>query len=222
MNSRPIAANENAKRRQDAYRAARKHSRSVSVIKVALPLIAVLGTAWLTSGFFTDDDGDGPSFQFSSLGLQDGAVKMENPEVTGVTADNRPYRLIANEALQYLTEDRRIEMDGIDAAFTMPDGSEASLRAPAGVFIQEQSTLNLKGRSTFATSEGIEVNFNAAQINIGDGEFKSDAPVTIKRSGSTIDAGNLNVTDGGKRFLFGGGVRLMLEPGALSSAKADE
>ena len=202
-------------RRRQAYGAARAHSRTVSVLKIALPLVALGGLIWMSAGLFVGGNSAIPTVSIGDTTLRDGAVVMANPEMIGVTSDDRPYRIVAREAIQQTGENGRIDMTDIGADFAMPDGTEARLTAPQGTFDRAANNLTLAGPSLFTTADGVEVNFTSAAIDVDTGSFATDEAVTISQRGSVINAGSMHIHDNGARVVFERDVRMIIQPDAL-------
>lgn len=205
------------RRRSDAvYRAAQSHSRRVALMKGALPVLAVGGLLWLAVDFVSGPEvPEGLDVDIGSTVIEDGNLVMANPEVTGRTSDDRPYRVIAQRAIQSVSDANAIAMEGINAEFELSGGEKARILAPQGSYDRAANHLVLQGQSVFSTDRGTQVEFDGAEIDVEQGNFTTPQPVRIVRDGTTITAGSMRISDNGDSIVLEPNVRLIIPPGAL-------
>src|SRR5207247_7228203 len=110
--------------RDRAFRAAVRHSRHVRILRVAVPLTAVVvlvsGVAFtvllkplrVLSGMPVD---------IGSLVVSGTKIKMNQPRLAGITRDNRRYDMIAQAAAQDVTKPDMLELHGIRATMEIGD-----------------------------------------------------------------------------------------------------
>lgn len=198
-------------REEAAFLKARRYSRKVRVVKLALPLVG----AALAIGFF------GYSYLLSpssvSIGVEgtavrDGKLVMANPKVTGYTKENLPYTLTAMRAIQDLSQTGMIQLEEIDAKFPVDDNNWARVLARTGTYDDTGNTLDITSPVTFKTTDGMTANLKSAFINIEAGEMSTAEPVDILQDGSRVTADTFKVLDKGKVFVFEKRVRVMIEP----------
>src|SRR5262249_54740638 len=103
---------------QRAYRAAIRHSRRVRILRIAIPVIVVIGVAGgtLVTALLN------PLRILSKLPVDLGSVvvsgtkiMMQQPRIAGFTKDNRRYDLTAQAAGQDLSKPDFVELQGINA-----------------------------------------------------------------------------------------------------------
>lgn len=204
-----------------SFARARKHSRYVGVLKIGLPvgaliLIAVFaGWAWLSTpeGFTADVAGSA---------VKDGKLVMANPKLNGFTDDNLPYAMTAERAIQDLTEASRIALEKIDARLPIEAESWADITADNGVFDNESNTLDVTSPMTIRTNDGLLANLKSAFVDMNSGRITSSDPVSISMKGSTLEAEKMAVEDRGKIIVFEDRVRMTILPDQLKAGDKDE
>lgn len=193
------------------FRAARIHSARVRILRIALPGLGVLialvfaGYSWLMTG-------SNAPFEAAEVGIVDGKLVMANPNLTGYTKDNRPYRITANRAIQDFGNLERIALEGIKASLPIEDGGVAQVQADSGVFDNAANALTIDSPVTIVTDDGLKVMLGDALIDIAAGSLRTDKQVDIDLARSRISAGSLSVEDNGKILVFDSKVRMTLVP----------
>lgn len=186
-------------------------------MKRMLPVVALLtlvsmgGYLWLSRSAAVDID-----VSLASTVIDNGNLVMSNPKINGKTRDGRDYAVTASRAIQPMDGTETIEMQDVDAQFTMDDGSDANLQAPVGILDRAQDRLTLTGPSVFSTGEGVRIAFTSADVGIDSGSFSTDEPVTVEQPGTRIDAQSMQVSDNGANVVFEGKVRVVLS-GSVAS-----
>ncbi|MCU0831774.1 MAG: LPS export ABC transporter periplasmic protein LptC [Rhizobiaceae bacterium] len=198
--------------RERAMRRAIAHSRRVAVLKRTLPVIAVAllaglgGAAWLARS--------GP-VEIDTVAIENGRIVMQNPRLTGLTRDNRPYSVTAERAFQSVSNADDIALEAITADVPFGTAATGQLTAAKGHLDNASKTLKLDGGFTFVSSDGMTATFEAATLDIADGGLVTKRPVTIRNASTDITAGALKISDDGAILLFENKVRLVLTPDAL-------
>ena len=203
-------------RSEREFARARRHSRLVSVLKIGLPLVAVvivLGgsvVTWLARAL-------PDNVSVTSASLDDGRIVMENPRMTGFDKNGRPYSMIADRAIQTLGSGG-VDLEGITANLTVRDGETADILAAKGHFDQTAQTLRLYDDITVDTSDGMSVKLKEAQIDLAAGDMVGVGPVDIAMPNQTIAAGAMTVRDNGQLLGFANGVKMTILPSAATAA----
>jgi lipopolysaccharide export system protein LptC len=206
-----------------AFRAARRHSRVVRILRVASPLAVVLGfTGIFLIVYFN------PLRILAKLPIDVGnlvvsgtKITMEQPRLSGFTGDARAYELSADAAKQDLTKPDLIELRNIHAKVQMQDKSTVEVSATAGIYDSKGETLKLDQNIVLSSSTGYRGRLNQATIDIRKGHVLSEQPVEVELLQGTLNANRLEIVDSGDLVRFDGGVKmtLMLGDAAASQAK---
>ena len=206
-----------------AFRAARRHSRAVRILRVAIPLAVVLGfTGIFLITYFN------PLRLLAKLPVDVGnlvvsgtKITMEHPRLSGFTGDARAYELSADAAKQDLTKPDLIELRNIRAKVQMQDKSTVEVSATAGIYDSKGETIKLDQNIVLSSSTGYRGRLSQATVDIRKGNVLSEQPVEVDLLQGTLNANRLEIVDSGDLVRFDGGVKmtLMLGDAAASQAK---
>lgn len=208
-NRQALAGDRNARPEREFLRA-RRHSRRVRLLKIGLPVIATLIVlvalllTWLARSLPVD-------LSAASTSIENGRLVMQDPRMSGVDGNTRPYSMTAARAIQSLTGGG-IDLEGVKASLTVDENTTADLTARNGRFDPKGNTLRLFDDITVNTTSGIEVKLDSADIALADGRLEGSGPVSVQTPNQRLESGNVTISEGGKRLTFGGRVRLTLLP----------
>jgi lipopolysaccharide export system protein LptC len=205
-----------------AFRSARRHSRAVRILRVAIPLAVVLGfTGIFLITYFN------PLRMLAKLPIDVGnlvvsgtKITMEHPRLSGFTGDARAYELSADAAKQDLTKPDLIELRNIRAKVQMQDKSTVEVSATNGIYDSKGETLKLNQNIVLSSSTGYRGRLSEAMINIRKGNVVSERPVEVELLQGTLNANRLEIADSGDLVRFGGGVNMTLMLGDAAAPQA--
>jgi lipopolysaccharide export system protein LptC len=205
-----------------AFRSARRHSRAVRILRVAIPLAVVLGfTGIFLITYFN------PLHMLAKLPIDVGnlvvsgtKITMEHPRLSGFTGDARAYELSADAAKQDLTKPDLIELRNIRAKVQMQDKSTVEVSATAGIYDSKGETLKLDQNIVLSSSTGYRGRLSEAMIDIRKGNVVSERPVEVELLQGTLNANRLEISDSGDLVRFGGGVNMILMLGDAAAPQA--
>lgn len=199
--------------RERLFRAARRHSRHVRLLRIAVPLCvaAVIAVYMLWKmlnpiGMLTANLPVGAN----DLVVSGSKITMEQPRLKGFTKDSRAYELTASQASQDITKPDIVEMRDVRAKFQMPDNSSAHVTALDGVFDSKNEVLKL-GRNVVLDASSYKVWLNDAVVDVRTGNIVSEKPVEVKMLQGTLNAKRLEVKESGELLRFDGGVSMQLK-----------
>ena len=202
-----------------AFRAARRHSRVVRILRIAIPLAVVLGFIGIFLLTYLN-----PLRMLARLPIDVGnlvvsgtKITMEQPRLSGFTRDERAYELSADAAKQDLTKPDLIELRNIRAKVQMPDKSTREMSATAGIYDSKAETLKLDQNIMLSSSTGYRGQLSEAMVDIRKGYVVSERPVAVEMLQGTLNANRLEIVDSGDLVRFDGGVNMTL---MLSNAAA--
>ncbi|SKA02979.1 LPS export ABC transporter periplasmic protein LptC [Consotaella salsifontis] len=192
------------------FRRARRHSTLVRILRISLPVLAVLillaagAKTWLAR-LIPDD------MSLANVTVSDGRIVMEAPRLSGFDSHDQPYWMVADKAYQSVG-DGRIDLEGVRANLSLTDGTTVDISATKGQFDPEKQTLSLDDKITVRTSSGMTAEMQHADVNIAKNELTGQGPVEITTQSQTVHAGSLKVAGGGKLLSFGDRVKMTLLP----------
>jgi lipopolysaccharide export system protein LptC len=205
-----------------AFRSARRHSRAVRILRIAIPLAVVLGfTGIFLITYFN------PLRMLAKLPIDVGnlvvsgtKITMEHPRLSGFTGDARAYELSADAAKQDLTKPDLIELRNIRAKVQMQDKSTVEVSATNGIYDSKGETLKLNQNIVLSSSTGYRGRLSEAMIDIRKGNVVSERPVEVELLQGTLNANRLEISDSGDLVRFGGGVNMTLMLGDAAAPQA--
>ena len=201
-----------------AYRVAARHSAHVRLAKLALPAAGLLVAA-IFAGLtvFARPDLPDIAIDLTKTAITDGKVVMANPRMSGFTANDRPYEMEAERAIQDVNDTTRIALENIKASVPFRGDAAAQIIAQAALFDNDAQTLTIDKPFTITSSDGLQASMKSAFVDIGAGSLKTEEPVDIMMNGTHITASSLSITEQGKVLVFEDKVHLKLDPASAKS-----
>lgn len=203
-------------KRKRAFRAAARHSRGVRVLRVVLPLIAVLAVAgaglvaWLNPLRMLT----GLPIKAGPLIVSGSKVTMQAPRLSGYTQDRRPYNLTAESAAHDLTRPGVIEMERITADVEMEGSGTMKLGARRGIYNSQAGTVSLDEDVVLESVGEYQVRMLDAQVNLGAGSVTTAKRTHVVFKGGEVTGNRLEVTGSGDLIRFDDGVTMIVQPQA--------
>jgi lipopolysaccharide export system protein LptC len=195
------------------FRAARRHSRLVHFLRIAIPAGALLAAIVLVTATYFNPMrilGKLP-IKLGNLVISGTKVTMEELRMNGFTHDKRPYDFVAGTAVQDVTKPEIMDLKQINGNFQMEGSGTVNVVAVGGVYNSKKEEMKLEKEITLTTT-GYQGHLNGATIDMRTGNMVSDNPVEIKLPKGTLNANRVRITDGGSVINFEGGVKMVLVP----------
>jgi lipopolysaccharide export system protein LptC len=191
-----------------AFRAARRHSRLVRILRVAVPVAVSFGLVVVVLLTYLN-----PlrmlarlPINIDNLVVSGTKVTMEQPRLSGFTSDARAYELTADTAAQDMTKPDIVELRNIRAKVEMQDKSTMELNAATGLYDAKAETLRLDRDIVLNSSTGYQGRLSEALVDIRKGNVISEHPVEVRLLQGTLNANRLDIVDSGDLIRFHGGV----------------
>ena len=191
-----------------AFRAARRHSRLVRILRIAIPATVAFGLVVITLVTYLN-----PlrmlaklPINIDNLVVSGTKVTMDQPHLSGFTSDARAYELTADTAAQDMTKPDIVELRNIRAKVEMQDKSTMEMTAVTGIYDAKSETLKLDREILVNSSTGYKGRLSEAVIDIRNGNVVSEHPVEVKLLQGTLNANRLNIVNSGELMRFHGGV----------------
>jgi lipopolysaccharide export system protein LptC len=207
-----------AGRRNDAriFRAARRHSRRVRLLRLAIPICVVIVVAVgvaITSWFNPLRVLAKVPVDVSGIVVSGTKLTMQQPRIAGYTSDKRAYEMTAQAAAQDLMKTDVVELQGIRATMEMKDKVTLETTARVGFYNTKTEHLTLQNNVHVKTSSGYQARLAEAQVDIRNGKLISDKPVEVNSFDWTVNANRLEVSESGDVVKFDNGVSVVLQSG---------
>lgn len=200
--------------RENEYQQALRHSKKVKFWKIAFPIMGVMMILAL-GGALALNSMKVPEVAVESITLDDGNLVMENPELNGFDKNKRPFNLTAAKAIQNVENPTQVELQDIKAELPMDETIRATVSAGNGFYDADAKTLILKQSVNLVTSNGMVVNLQDADVDIGNSTMKTDNPISATSPQADISSNTMRIEEGGNKMTFEGRVRMTLRPGEL-------
>jgi lipopolysaccharide export system protein LptC len=207
-----------AGRKRDAriFRAARRHSRGVRLLRIAIPLCIVLavgGVGAATIWFNPLRALAKLPVDVSGVAINGTKITMKAPRIAGFTSDQRQYEMTAQVAAQDVTKTELVELQGIRASMEMQDRTTVETTANNGLYNSKTEQLKLEQNVIVTTSSGYQARLAEATVDMKGGKITSEKPVEVKTADWTINANRMEVVDSGNVIRFDSGVAMTLQAG---------
>ena len=203
-----------------AFRAARRHSRLVRMLRILLPIAGVSAVAGL---FVLTQMGVQFPLGLAALRLiiTPDAVIMENPRLTGFDGSDRQYTVAAARAVQPTATVDQLNLETIEATITVVGQGLTTITAGSGFYDHSSRTLRLDGGIAIDSDGGYALSMKDVDIDFLAGTLHTGNPVHLTYADSQITSDRFSATEGGRRLLFSGDVRTTILPPKRSRASAE-
>jgi lipopolysaccharide export system protein LptC len=200
-----------------------RHSRLVHLLRLGVPaLLAAALLMVVAVNYMPTVGGFRLPGELGKLVIKGTKVTMQQPRLTGFTADSRPYEFTAKSAEQDITKPDVMELHQIDAKIDMEDKSNITVTSNSGTYDMKTEMLTLNEAVHLVSSSGYEVRLHDAVVDVHKGNVVSEKPVWVKLTNGVINAKRLEVVDGGALIRFSGGVTMTVNSAQLSSKAGEQ
>jgi lipopolysaccharide export system protein LptC len=172
-------------------------------VLIALMIGAVIWTASEPTG------GDSARIVFSNIPKSEELQnEMLKPHYQGLDANNNPYTVVADKAVQ--KDKETILLYGIRADMMQENDAWLALNAGQGELNPQSKQMYLFGGVNMFYEGGYEFESDHAQVDIAKGSAYGDAPVSGQGPMGTLKAKRFSVEDRGRIIRFNGSVIVKL------------
>jgi lipopolysaccharide export system protein LptC len=196
-----------------AFRVARRHSRHVRALRIAIPaavVVVVLGGFAFSTVIKPLRALSKLPIDLSSVVVSGTKIMMQQPRIAGFTRDNRRYDLTAQAAGQDVTKPDLVELQGIHATMEMQNDAVFDTTAQNGLYNSKSEQLTLTNNIVVTSNNGYEALLSEALLDVRANRIVSEKPVYVKTSTATVNANRLEVLEGGDVIRFERGVNVVL------------
>ncbi len=199
-----------------SFRAARKHSRRVRQLRVALPAaaVAILGIVLLWTWLNPLRMLDRLPGKIGDMVISGTKITMQAPRLTGFTRDARPYELTAKSAAQDLTQPDIVELREIKAKVQTQNQGVTNITARDGLYDSKKEVLTL-GNDVELVTKDYKAWLTNAVVDIRTSNVVSEKPVKVEMLQGLLNANRLQVSESGDLLSFDGGVVMDLKPESI-------
>lgn len=189
------------------------YSRFVSMMKVGLPIIALLLVVMVLAWPRLQTSSESFQLTFASIGEDEGgATGMLNARFVGTDADNRPYVITASTASQSNASGDVITLNMLQADMTLSSGTWVTMTADKGMYYRIADRLELVGPVDVFSDLGYEFHTGDTTIDLAASGAESRHAVSGQGPFGVLTARSFRFTDKGRRMFFDGDVKLTIDP----------
>ena len=189
-----------------------RRRRYVQFMKFVLPVLALVMIAAVAIWPQLNKRVKYLPLNFTDADSTNAALVMKNPRYRGVDANNQPYVVTADRAIQDPQDDKLVTMDNVHADLSMNDGAWWSLSSDTGYYDGNKRLLDLYGNVAVFSDSGYEMHGLSAEINLDTKVLSSDERVWGHSGLGIIAANGLRVYDKGQVVHFINGVKTTIFP----------
>jgi lipopolysaccharide export system protein LptC len=207
--------------REREFRIARRHSRWVRRLRIAIPTVVAVGlcvyalSAWLNPLTALSRL---PSGKLVVSGTR---ITMDLPKLAGFTRDGRSYELTASAAAQDLRRPHFIELKEVRAKVELVDGSVVNVISGTGLYETKNEVVTLYQDVVVTSSAGTEIRLSEARLDMRKAHVLSNKPVEVLLPNGRIDANQMEVIEGGDVVQFRGGVTMLVNPDSVQTGPGE-
>lgn len=196
--------------RTKAFRAAKRHSARVKMLRLLLPFGAVCASAlyFLPSRLSVAIKGGEASIE--SVEVSSGALKMVNPRMKGVNEKYGVYDIKADHATQQAKNPELMNLTTISAEITSKEGEKTILTAPTGIYQSKQEELTFDNGVVIGGDAGMSGTLKTATAYMQEHKLISHDPVDLAFHDTTIKAQAMTLYTAEARAVFEGNVKVHL------------
>ncbi|WP_102829924.1 LPS export ABC transporter periplasmic protein LptC [Bartonella bovis] len=195
----------------DIFKKAYRHSYRVRLLKIFLPLIALIIALVFSWFIFFSLSASSGSVVLKSEDDEIVKLIMVNPRLESYTSSQKLYWLKAQEAFQDSIHSEVIGLQGITAEIPSGKLGVAFLQAQSGTYDHINGHLQLDKPFIIKTQDNMVAQFIAADIDLSEGQLRTDQCVHIKRAGLSLKANALQIREKGLKMYFQGDVHLVID-----------
>ncbi len=204
---------------QPLRRAGARYTRFVAWMKLLLPVFAASVVALVVIWPQLQEQPDAFHLGLSSISVHEkSGQQVVNARFTGSDAEDRPFTVTADSAIQRMDASDSFELELPRADISMTDGSWIALAAETGTYHKKEQILALGGGVNMFHDSGFEFRTRKAEIDLARGNARGRDPVSGQGPFGSLSASGFVVLDHGNRIIFTGKAKLMFfpEPGNRS------
>ena len=201
--------------RERAFADARRHTFLVKVFRVVLPALCLLLVAGIALVNWLSQSVD-ISFNVDRIKIEDGALTMESAKMTGFNSKSEAYEIIADTAVQQLTNPEAVILNGIQGVLEAQGSEQSTLTARQGLYNTSTEQLHLEDDIVVRSADGFEIFLQTADMDLKNGTVISETPVEIQMIGGTIEAQGMEIENKGDKITFTRGVSMTIIPSQIN------
>ena len=193
------------------YADAKRHSLIVRFLRFLIPFGSILALSGIIAiAIFDPFRTISTGLAVASFNLSGSQITMEQPHLRGFKQDMRPYEVNADKALQDLKNPTLLDLTDLKAKVGLADKKTALIEAMQGLYDSQAEKMSID-RPLNIKSDAYDVQMQSAKVDFKAGTVFTDQAVRVIMSTGTIDADRMEVIDSGRKIVFSGRVKTLLQ-----------
>ena len=193
------------------YADAKRHSLIVRFLRFLIPFGSILALSGIIAiAIFDPFRTISTGLAVASFNLSGSQITMEQPHLRGFKQDMRPYEVNADKALQDLKNPTLLDLTDLKAKVGLADKKTALIEAIQGLYDSQAEKMTID-RPLNIKSDAYDVRMQSAKVDFKAGTVFTDQTVLVIMSTGTIDADKMEVIDSGRKIVFSGRVKTLLQ-----------
>jgi lipopolysaccharide export system protein LptC len=194
------------------FRAARRHSALVRVLRVGLPLASVAALGFFVRTVLTSESFTVPPPAAPETLIDPEKITMDHPHYKGFNPDGGHYEVEAEHARQDLKRDGFILMQTVNGVFHQADRTVTHLTARRGAFDSKGNILDLFDDIHVDASSDMKARLEVARVNVQTNVVTSARPVDVTMPTGTVRGNTMELHQKSRRVTFIDAVAAHLVP----------
>lgn len=214
MESDPSQGIATAGDRAREFKRARRHSIVVRVMRIGLPIAAVVAmgsyavTLLMTSGFSTR------GVEVAAVQIDTKNLTMQRPKYIGFGKAGERFEIRARDAITDFRQQGPIKLNAIDGDITQLNGVITRMKATWGTYDQKKELLELYEKIDIDGSTGMKARLTRATIYTKENRVISDEPIYAETDTGNIRANTMVLNSKSHQATFKDAVRVRLKSNA--------
>ncbi|PVH28478.1 hypothetical protein [Pararhodobacter oceanensis] len=203
--------------RQGARATRSRYSRLIGVLKIVLPLTALVLLSLVFLLARTIDPTQGISM--ASIDVEDRArdPRLSGARFAGVTEDGAALTIVTETARSDPNAAMRLEVTGLDLSLEGAEGETLMAHAESGVVDRGAGSFEMSGGLRLSATPGYDLRTERIEGLLDSTHIRAPGEVSGRAPAGEIHAGNMvmrvdSPMEQGYVLVFGGGVRLIYQP----------
>jgi len=193
----------------------RRRRTPLRLLKIALPLVAVVTIGYLVYWWFQSRGGVVDPTIIQSAGTAGEApaeVTVSNVKYDGKDDQGRPFSITAESASHADGDERHIALKKPLADIIMASGAYVAVTAMEGVLDRDADQVTLKGDVTLFHDSGLSFQTDSATIDLKGKTAEGSEPVEGQNEDGEVIAQGFKVLDDGNTIEFTGKAYMKIYP----------
>ena len=195
-----------------AFRRARRHTRSVRLLRLVLPSAAVMALLAYGATLFVVVGVRPKNFDPGTMRIDSEHLTMENPKYDGFGKDGTRYQLRAKTAVTDIKMSGPIRLTEIDGDLVQQTGAVTRLKANWGLYDQKKSELELYERIDVDGTSGMTARLTRATVYAKESRVVSLEPVVAELPSGSVRARTMTLNSKLRQASFKDAVEVQLRP----------